>query len=589
VMRSRSVSRSIGGVEPGFALERGFACVVLIVALGCGRAAVAQTSPAVVPSTGGVGTILRSEPSTQPATLVFFNRPIVTLRARITGREPADRVAGSLRALEDLAARRIIAPIEARPFDGGVLVTIAGHGVLVLTAADVDELSGESPPELAAEAIERLRSALEADVAARSPGVILRAIALALVALAAAALVLWGLVWIHRFLAGKLTAIAERTVASTGFADLDSLRASRLLDVQRGFIKSVAAVAGVVIVYATVGFVLRLFPYTRPWGQSMRGFLMSTALHLALGIMNAVPGLFTAAVIFLIARFLVRAAGLWFTAVENGRITARYIFPDTAQPTRRLLTTLIWLFAIVVAYPYLPGSQTDAFKGVSVFLGLMVTFGSSGLVNQVMSGFMLTYSRAVRVGDFVKIGEVEGTVIHLGVLSTKLRTLWNEEVTIPNAVVVSQTTIDYSRSGETDGVFTPTSVTIGYDTPWRQVRAMLLQAAERTPGLRAEPKPFVIQTALMDFYVQYTLLVCLEHQQSRPLTLNALHGHIQDLFNEHGVQIMSPNYMIDPAAPKIVARSRWFDAPATPDGTGGGPSVPVRAAQDSAGQVERRG
>ena len=175
------------------------------------------------------------------------------------------------------------------------------------------------------------------------------------------------------------------------------------------------------------------------------------------------------------------------------------------------------MFAVVVAYPYLPGSQTDAFKGVSVFLGLMVTFGSSGLVNQIVSGFMITYSRALRLGDFVRIGDVEGTVTHLGVLSTKVRTLWNEEVTIPNAVVVAQTTTDYSRLGDTEGVFTPTSVTIGYDTPWRQVQALLLLAAERTPGLRREPKPMVLQASLEDFYVKYTLFVCLERQDQRPI------------------------------------------------------------------------
>jgi small-conductance mechanosensitive channel len=554
-------------------------CLIAILMIGFVRIATAQGPSTTAPSGGAMAAILRAEPSAQPATLVFFNRPIITLRARVAGREPADRVAGAIRALDDLVARRVTTPIGARPFEGGVLITVAGQAVLGLTNPDVDELSGENAAQAAAGAIERLRSALEQDLAAREPGVILREVALALLALAAAVLVLWGLVRTHRFLAGKLTAIAERTVAGTGIADLASLRASRLLDMQRAFVKSIAAVAGLFIVYATVGFVLRLFPYTQPWGDSMRGFLLSTTQRLALGVMNAVPGLFTAAVIFLIARFLVRVVGLWFTAVENGRVTARYIFPETAQPTRRLLTALLWLFAIVVAYPYLPGSQTDAFKGVTVFLGLMVTFGSSGLVNQIMSGFMLTYSRALRIGDFVKIGDVEGTVIHLGVLSTKLRTLFNEQVTIPNAVVVSQTTIDYSRAEEAQQVFTPTSVTIGYDTPWRQVRALLLGAADRTPGLRAEPKPFVIQTALMDFYVQYTLLVALEYQQSRLLTLNALHGHIQDLFNEHGVQIMSPNYMLDPAAPKIVPRSHWYDAPAAPDGPIG-QSVPARAPQD---------
>ena len=135
------------------------------------------------------------------------------------------------------------------------------------------------------------------------------------------------------------------------------------------------------------------------------------------------PGCSRSLIIFCIARFVARLIGFWFNAIERGRLTPRWIYPETAQPTRRLLTGLVWVFALVVAYPYLPGSQTDAFKGVSVFLGLLVTFGSSGLVNQIMSGFMITYSRALRAGDFVCIGDVEGTVTQLGVLSTKVTTL----------------------------------------------------------------------------------------------------------------------------------------------------------------------
>jgi len=239
--------------------------------------------------------------------------------------------------------------------------------------------------------------------------------------------------------------------------------------------------------------------------------------------------------------------------------------PETAQPTRRLITAGTWLFAIVVAYPYLPGSETEAFKGVSVFVGLMFTLGSAGIVQHVMSGFMITYSRALRVGDFVKIGEVEGTVTHLGILSTKVRTPRREEITIPNAVVTATTTIDYSRFAQTDGVMTPTSVTIGYDAPWRQVEALLIGAAERTPGVRREPRPIVIQAALEDFYVKYVLMVCLEQQERKALTLHHLHANIQDLFNEHGVQIMSPNYEADPAAPKVVAKKDWYAAPAAED------------------------
>jgi small-conductance mechanosensitive channel len=163
----------------------------------------------------------------------------------------------------------------------------------------------------------------------------------------------------------------------------------------------------------------------------------------------------------------------------------------------------------------------------------------------------------------VKIGEVEGTVTHIGILSTKVRTPRREEITIPNAVVTAQTTIDYSRFAASDGVMTPTAVTIGYDAPWRQVEALLLGAAERTPGIRREPRPVVIQASLEDFYVKYVLLVSLEYQDRKAVVLNQLHANIQDQFNENGVQIMSPNYEADPASPKIVAKKDWYAAPAT--------------------------
>jgi small-conductance mechanosensitive channel len=231
------------------------------------------------------------------------------------------------------------------------------------------------------------------------------------------------------------------------------------------------------------------------------------------------------------------------------------------------VTGLLYLFAIVVAYPYIPGSDTDAFKGVSVFLGLMVTFGSAGIINQIMSGFTITYSRSLRVGDLVRTGEVEGIVTQVGMLSTKITTLRREEVTVPNAVIVSQTITDYSRPGDTGGVLTPTSVAIGYDTPWRQVRALLLAAAERTPGLRREPEPIVRLTALENFCVSYTLFVALERQEMRLTVFDALHANILDLFNEHGVQIMTPNYEADPEVRKTVPKESWFAAPARPDPT----------------------
>jgi small-conductance mechanosensitive channel len=478
---------------------------------------------------------------------------------------PIERALGAERSLNDLVDHGITGPVGSQPFDSGTLINVGSRTVLALTSPDIDELSGETLEGVTAQTVANLQRALNEAAEAHAPVALFRSALLSSGVLVLAAVVLWGLARAHRVIAAKLVALAEQRVTKAGIAPLDALRASRVLDFERYVVGAAVVGIDLVVIYWTVAFVLRRFPYTRPWGESMLGFLLMTTENLGLGIANALPGLFTVLVIFVIVRFAVRLVKLWFDAVERGQISPVWIYPETAQPTRRLVTALLWLFAIVVAYPYMPGSRSEAFKGVSVFIGLMVTFGSSGLVNQIMSGFMITYSRALRIGDFVRIGDIEGTVTHLGVLSTKLKTFRQEEVTVPNAVVVSQTTTDYSRPGDREGVFTPTSVTIGYDAPWRQVHALLLLAAERTPGLRREPKPVVLQMALQDFYVKYTLFVCLERQESRPFTLHALHAHIQDLFNEYGVQIMSPNYRGDPEKPKIVAKKDWFAAPAFPD------------------------
>jgi small-conductance mechanosensitive channel len=531
------------------------ALVLGVMLLGAGVAGAQSPAP---PATA----LLNATPTSDTFTFAYFNRPIVVLKANVLGRTPAERAVNAQRALDDLVADRVTGPVAVRSFDGGALISVGSRVVLALTTADVDSLSGETVQGAADLTIQRLRQALDEASEARRPRALLRSSAIALLALFVGLVVLWAINRVHRIVAAKLVAAAEKTVTKKKIADLEMLRGRQVIDLQRRFMTSSMVGLDLVVVYFLLTFVLRQFPYTRPWGESLRGFLVLTVENMGLGTAKALPGLFTVALIVVITRVLVRAVGAWFTAVESGRITARWIYPETAQPTRRLATAFLWMFAVVMSYPYLPGSQTDAFKGVSVLVGLMVTIGSSGLVSQIISGFMITYSRSVRLGDFVRIGDVEGTVNHLGILSTKLKTLRNEDVTIPNAVVVAQTTMDYSRFGNTEGVFTSTSVTIGYDAPWRQVHALMLQAAERTPGLRREPAPLVLQAGLEDFYVKYTLLVCLERQESKPITLGALHANIQDLFNEYGVQIMSPNYVLDPAAPKVVAKNDWFAAPA---------------------------
>ena len=320
-----------------------------------------------------------------------------------------------------------------------------------------------------------------------------------------------------------------------------------------------------VSLYLWLTFSFTKFPYSRPWGEQLHNYMTDGIKAILLTVVDFIPGLVIVAVIFLITRFLARIARLFFDAVESGRVSVPGLYAETAQPTRRIVTVILWLFSLVMMYPYLPGSDSNAFKGVSVFVGLLLSIGSAGTVNQAVSGLMLMYSRALRVGDYVQIGETVGTVVALGMFSTRIRTPWSEIVSLPNAVIVGTTTKNYSREEETGGALLTTTVTIGYNAPWRQVHAMLIEAAHRTEGLLKEPPPRVLQRSLSDYYVEYMLGARIAEPQTRIAVLDTLHRNIQDVFNEYGVQIMSPHYMADPAEKVWVPKEKWYEAPAKKD------------------------
>lgn len=538
--------------------------------LALSAAAVAQPAPAPPPqepprSADPTGDLARVAVESAivgapPATLVFQNRPIVEFRATVLSRTPAMRAAAAQRFLRDLADQPRRDRVSTRPLAGGLLVGVGALDVFALVPADLDPLGADTLEDAARRAAASLQVALDEAIELRTPWRIAESAGWALLATVALVLLLGLLKRGHRSSVARITGVAERHLQRLPGAEV--VRATRVPNLLRQLLTLVSVAVGLVVVYSWLTFVLRRFPYTRPWGEALRGFLLERLTRFGAGFIDAIPDLFSVLLIVVVTRFATRLAGLVFEAVAQGRANVPWVHSDTAQTTRRLTTALLWLFALALAYPYLPGSDTDAFKGVSVFVGLMISLGSSGIVNQAMSGLTLTYSRAVQKGDFVKIGDVEGTVTQLGLLSTKLKTPRREELTIPNAVVISTVTTNYSRLQREEGVLVPTSITIGYDAPWRQVQALLLLAAERTSGIRRQPPPVVRQAGLRDFYVEYALLVCLEDPASKGPVLDALHANIQDAFNEYGVQIMSPNYEADPEGPKMVPRDKWFAAPA---------------------------
>ena len=513
------------------------------------------------------GGVLAEEPvrfevrSGEPAMLRFWNRPIATLHAQLDDIGPRDRVHRAHGKIADILARLPGETASAAPGTLGNLsgywIRIDGQEVFALLEQDADRVTGQTLDEIVDRAVTSLQEALDARHAQQSLPELFERMALALAATLVLALILWVIARVHRRAVSQERLLARVDIRVGGIGLRPHLRT-----IERAAIKLTSLGLGAIAIYFWLTLVLWLFPFTQPWGADLAGFLTDLAEQLATGVLGAVPGLFTVLVIIVLTRLVVQAVDGFFRAVEQGLIPVSWAAPDTAKASRRLTVVLIWVFALTVAYPYVPGSDSAAFKGISVLLGLMVSLGSAGLVNQVMSGLVVAYSRALKVGEYVRVGQTEGTVSDVGMLSTKIVTPKREAVTVPNAVLVGSAITNYSRLAGDQGAMVGTSVTIGYDTPWRQVHALLVLAAERTSGVRKEPRPLVLQQALADFYPEYQLLVHLDHPESRNLVLSDLHAAIQDVFNEYGVQIMSPNFRAQPAEKVWVPKENWHAAPA---------------------------
>jgi small-conductance mechanosensitive channel len=317
-----------------------------------------------------------------------------------------------------------------------------------------------------------------------------------------------------------------------------------------------------VIVYFHLGYVLKLFPWTRGLAKGLLDLVTAPVRTVVFGMITLIPKLFFLAVLLLITRYLLRLIRLFFDAVDSGTVILQDFDREWARPTYRLVRLLVVAFAVVVAYPYLPGAGTDAFKGVSLFIGVIFSLGSSSLIGNVIAGYTMTYRRAFRVGDRIRVGQYVGVVERMRVLVTHLRSLKNEELVVPNSAILSSEIVNYSSMARERGLILHTTVGIGYETPWRQVEAMLLEAAHRTPGLRREPLPFVLQEKLADFCITYQLNVFCDAPDDMEMRYTELHRNILDIFNEYGVQIMTPAYEHDPAEPKIVPKENWYAAPA---------------------------
>ena len=398
----------------------------------------------------------------------------------------------------------------------------------------------------------------------RDPGVLKRNVVFAIGATLLLVLALWIGFRLFRRLGVWLEVRIRPKVQGIQIRKFQVIRGEQLWRLLMGVRSLFWAVIVLTAIYVYLYDVLSLFPWTRGLGKGLVGILLDPLRTMGLGLLKAVPNLVFLLVFFLVTRYVLKLVRLFFAGVAEGTVVLPEFEAEWAWPTFRLVRLLLIAFALIVAYPYIPGSDSGAFKGVSIFIGVLFSLGSSSLIGNLIAGYTMTYRRAFRVGDRIRVGEHLGDVVQSRLLVTHLRTPKNEEVVISNSTILGGEIVNYSTLAQQQGLILHTTVGIGYETPWRQVEAMLLEAAARTPGLLREPPPFVLQKGLGDFCVTYEINVYCAEPQAMNRRYTELHRNILDVFNEYGVQIMTPAYEGDPEQPKVVPKEQWYAAPARP-------------------------
>jgi small-conductance mechanosensitive channel len=475
------------------------------------------------------------------ALLTIENRLVAVFRARVGLLNPADRVAVGVRRVD--AAFRTDSNVVTVQYDTvGTLVLVNGRAVVLVTPGDIAPAEASDAREAGDSVAARLQRALDERREQRSAKTLVRALVSTALATALLVGLLWLMGWLGRLIRGRVASLAPR-VSIGGFS---LFRREQLETGVRAILRGMGWAITLVLLYLYAVFVLTRWPYTRPWGEATGGFLGETLVRIGTGVLHAIPRLVVIAIIVWLTRLATKLLNTYFEAVAAGRARVVGFHPETAAATRRISVALLWVFSAAAIYPNLPGSGTDAFKGISLLAGVLVTFGSSGLAGQAMSGLLLVYGRGFKVGDFIRVGEVEGTVLELGLLSTRLRTVWNETVAIPNSVVVGGAVTDYTSARDVEHpVFITGGVTIGYDVPWRTVHELLLRSAREVEGLGSVPPPFVLQQALDDSYVRYQVGAPMSPSAAAdqvPVLRGRINEKIQDVFNEGGVEILSPSF-----------------------------------------------
>jgi small-conductance mechanosensitive channel len=342
----------------------------------------------------------------------------------------------------------------------------------------------------------------------------------------------------------KIIDVKDQVLKGIRFKGYQFLDSDRELQVILFVVRIIRLLFIAIALYITLPLMFSVFPWSQGIAETLIGWITTPLKRVFGGLLAYLPNLFTILVIAGVTHYVVKFLKFISVEIENEVLKIPGFYPDWAKPTFNIVRFLLYAFSFIIIFPYLPGSDSPIFQGVSVFIGILFSLGSSSAISNAVAGLVITYMRPFKAGDRIRIGEVTGDVIEKSLLVTRIRTVKNEAITIPNSAILAGHTINYTTSAKERGLILHTTVTIGYDVPWRQVHELLMAAARATEGVSTEEHraPFVLQTSLDDFYVSYQINIYTAHSHKIAAIYSELLQHIQDSFQEAGVEIMSPHY-----------------------------------------------
>lgn len=473
----------------------------------------------------------------------FFDDTLFTIYSKLGSFSPKDRAHAISERIKKLA--------DVIDAEADTLIVIESEGTydvmhgetIIVTVSENDAIWNDKPAkELAEEYAEIIMASIKRYQSETSTMTILKRISLVLlVLLVLIAVIYWN---------GRLFKWTAKKIEDQDGKKLKGIKIKNytLFDSKREvkallFVNKISkACINILLLYIALPILFGIFPWTRNFADTLFGYVLNPIKSMGSSFLHYLPNLITIIVIIFIFRYVKK--GLYFlkTEVEKGNLVLSGFYADWANPTYQIIKVLLFAFMVVVIFPYLPGSDSPVFQGVSVLLGFLITFGSAGSLSNIVAGVVLTYMRLFSIGDRVKIGDVFGDVVEKSLLVTRVRTTKNEIISIPNSNVMSSHTINYSSDAPEKGLIIHSTVTIGYDVPWKKMHETLLEAAKRTDFMLATPEPFVLQTSLDDFYVSYEINGYTKDPNKQALIYSSLHQNIQDVCNENGIEILSPHY-----------------------------------------------